>query len=162
MVGKGGAFIQHAVFSMNPMLYEAVWVQRWTRLHHCPRRAHRLERQVDRRQIASLGQDVQVSAVCATWLWVLQGLEGNRLIDRWWPQEGLFWSRVCLQALHSLLWEFPLWHNGMGSVSAAPGCRFDPWPAQWVRDLALQQLWCRLLAAWIRCLAQEVHKLRGG
>lgn len=21
-------------------------------------------------------------------------------------------------------WEFPLWHNGIGSISAAPGCRF--------------------------------------
>ena len=29
--------------------------------------------------------------------------------------------------------EFPLWPNGISSVSAAPGCRFDPWLAQWVK-----------------------------
>lgn len=26
--------------------------------------------------------------------------------------------------------EFPLWHKRIGSVSAVPGCRFDPW-ADW-------------------------------
>ena len=26
--------------------------------------------------------------------------------------------------------EFPLWHNGIGVVSAAPGCRFDPLPGR--------------------------------
>ena len=25
--------------------------------------------------------------------------------------------------------EFPLWHNGIGSISAEPGCRFDPQPS---------------------------------
>ena len=24
--------------------------------------------------------------------------------------------------------EFPLWCSGIGGISAAPGCRFDPWP----------------------------------
>lgn len=28
-----------------------------------------------------------------------------------------------------LLWEFPLWRNGTGDVSAAPGHRLDPWPS---------------------------------
>ena len=27
-------------------------------------------------------------------------------------------------------WEFPLWHNGIGGISGALGCRPDPWPAQ--------------------------------
>ena len=36
------------------------------------------------------------------------------------------------------------------------GCRFDPWPAQWVKDLALLWLWRRLAAtAPIRPLAWE-------
>lgn len=30
--------------------------------------------------------------------------------------------------LRLVLREFPLWRDGMGSVSAAPRCRFDPWP----------------------------------
>lgn len=40
--------------------------------------------------------------------------------------------------------EFPLWHNGTSSVSAAPGFRFDS-PAQHngSMDLALLQLWYR-------------------
>ena len=25
--------------------------------------------------------------------------------------------------------EFPLWHNGIGSISTEPGCRFDPQPS---------------------------------
>ena len=29
--------------------------------------------------------------------------------------------------------EFLLWHKGISSVSAAPGYRFDPRPAQWVK-----------------------------
>lgn len=35
-------------------------------------------------------------------------------------KSSAFQLKVCL--------EFPLWHNGIGSISAAPGCRFDPWP----------------------------------
>ena len=30
-------------------------------------------------------------------------------------------------------WEFLLWHSGIGSVSAAPGCRFHPWPVLWLK-----------------------------
>ena len=26
-------------------------------------------------------------------------------------------------------WEFPLWCNGVGSISGALGCTFDPWPS---------------------------------
>ena len=41
--------------------------------------------------------------------------------------------------------EFPLWCSRIGSVVGALGHRFDPWPdTQWVKDLALPQLWLRL------------------
>ena len=30
--------------------------------------------------------------------------------------------------------EFPLWHNGIGGILEAMGRRFDPSPAQWVKD----------------------------
>lgn len=40
--------------------------------------------------------------------------------------------------------EFPLQHNGLGSSSAAPGRRFDPGPAQWVKNLLWLQPWRRL------------------
>ena len=33
--------------------------------------------------------------------------------------------------------EFLLWHSGIGSVSAALGCRFDPGLAHWVNDPGL-------------------------
>ena len=36
-----------------------------------------------------------------------------------------------------------LWCNGIGSISGALGCRFDPPLAQWVKDPSLPQLWCR-------------------
>ena len=36
--------------------------------------------------------------------------------------------------------KFPLWHNGIGSISGTLGHRFNPW----VKDLALLQLWHRL------------------
>lgn len=36
--------------------------------------------------------------------------------------------------------EFPQWHTGIGVVSAAPGCSFDPQTALWVKDPALLQL----------------------
>ena len=32
--------------------------------------------------------------------------------------------------------EFPLWHNRIRGVSAAQGCRFDPWP--WHSGLRIQ------------------------
>ena len=33
-------------------------------------------------------------------------------------------------------WEFLLWYSGIGGgISAAPGCRFDPWLAQWVKRI---------------------------
>ena len=28
---------------------------------------------------------------------------------------------------------FLLWHNGIGGISAAPGCRFNPGQAQWAK-----------------------------
>ena len=36
---------------------------------------------------------------------------------------------------------FPLWGNSIGSILGALGCRFNPWLAQWVRHLALLELW---------------------
>ena len=48
-----------------------------------------------------------------------------------------------LQNLENL--ELPLWHNGMGSVLGA----LIPRPAQWVKDLALPQLWLSL-QLWLR------------
>ena len=29
--------------------------------------------------------------------------------------------------------EFPMWHNGISSIFAVPGHRFDPHLAQWVK-----------------------------
>lgn len=26
-----------------------------------------------------------------------------------------------------------MWHHGIRGISGALGCRFDPWPAQWVK-----------------------------
>ena len=40
--------------------------------------------------------------------------------------------------------EFPLWHKGIGSILGALECRFNPSPAQWVKDPALLQLRLRL------------------
>ena len=37
--------------------------------------------------------------------------------------------------------EFLLWHNRIGSSLGQLGQRFDPRPAQWVKDLALLQIW---------------------
>ena len=34
--------------------------------------------------------------------------------------------RLCSNSLNS---EVPLWHSEIGSISAASGCRFDPWPS---------------------------------
>ena len=34
---------------------------------------------------------------------------------------------------------FLLWHNGIGGIAAAPGCRFHPWPSV-LKDPALPQL----------------------
>ena len=39
--------------------------------------------------------------------------------------------------------DFPLWFNGIGSASEAPGHRFDPWPCRWAKDPLWPQLWCR-------------------
>lgn len=36
---------------------------------------------------------------------------------RWWKEP---WRKQN--------WEFPLWHNGITGISAAPGRRFNPWP----------------------------------
>ena len=38
--------------------------------------------------------------------------------------------------------EFLLWCEGVGSISAALRCRFDPSPTQVVKDRVLLQLWC--------------------
>ena len=40
--------------------------------------------------------------------------------------------------------EFLLWCNRIAGVSAVLGCRFNPGPAQWVKDPVLSQLWHRL------------------
>ena len=40
--------------------------------------------------------------------------------------------------------EFPLWPNGIGSISAALGCVFDPHLAKWVKGSVLPQLQHRL------------------
>lgn len=45
--------------------------------------------------------------------------------------------------------EFPQWHTGIGVVSAAPGCSFDPQTALWVKDPALLQLQHRW-QMWLR------------
>ena len=37
--------------------------------------------------------------------------------------------------------ELPLLCNRMGGVLVVLGCRFDPWLAQWVKDLALPQMY---------------------
>ena len=37
-------------------------------------------------------------------------------------------------SFQEFLWEFPLWHNGIGSFSGALRCRFDSSPTQWVKD----------------------------
>ena len=36
-----------------------------------------------------------------------------------------------------------MWHKGISGSLGAPGHRFDPCPAQCVRDLMLLQLWLR-------------------
>lgn len=40
--------------------------------------------------------------------------------------------------------ESPLWRNRVSSISVGLGHRLDPGPAQWVKDLVLLQLQCRL------------------
>ena len=42
-----------------------------------------------------------------------------------------------------------MWHNGVGGISAVPGCRFSPWLAQWVKDPLLLQL-CPRWQLWLR------------
>ena len=37
-------------------------------------------------------------------------------------------TQSVLRALTMVRRKFPLWHNGIGSISVAPGRRFDPWP----------------------------------
>ena len=44
--------------------------------------------------------------------------------------------------------EFLLWCNEIGDVLGMLGCRFDPCPAQWVKDLALLQLQF-MLQVWL-------------
>ena len=39
--------------------------------------------------------------------------------------------------------EFPLWSNGIGGISASPGCRFNPSPHSELKDLELPQWWHR-------------------
>ena len=52
--------------------------------------------------------------------------------------------------------EFLLWHNGIGGISAALGCRFNPWPGSGLKDLVLPQLQHRLqTAAQIGSLMKE-------
>ena len=61
------------------------------------------------------------------------------------------------------MWEFPLWHNRINSVSAASGRDVGSMsgPAQWVKDLALLKPEVSILAR-IRSLAWERHVLQGG
>ena len=47
---------------------------------------------------------------------------------------------TCPHTSKYLRGEFPLWRNGISSFSASPGQRFDPCPAQGVKDLVLPQL----------------------
>ena len=68
-------------------------------------------------------------------------------------------------------WEFLMWHNGLkiwcclsGTVSGGSGCCWGAGSisslVQWVEDLALQQLWCRL-QLWLRFnpWPRELHML---
>lgn len=70
--------------------------------------------------------------------------------------------------------EFPQWHTGIGVVSAAPGCSFDPQTALWVKDPALLQLrlwlqlrlrsdpWPDLISGWGAPHAVVARKEKGG
>ena len=50
-----------------------------------------------------------------------------------------------MSELHTALrLELPCWPNRIGNILEALGCRFNPWPAQWVKDPALLLLWHRL------------------
>ena len=42
-----------------------------------------------------------------------------------------------------LIWKFPKWCNGIGSISGARGCRFNSRSAQCIKNLVLQQLQLR-------------------
>lgn len=64
--------------------------------------------------------------------------------------------------------EFPLWRDGISGISAAPGPQVrSPGPAQWVEDLELTQLRCKLQPQlgsdpWLRnsmcCRAAKTEK----
>ena len=46
-------------------------------------------------------------------------------------------------SLRLSFWEFLLWWKGIGCILGTLGHRFDPRLAQWVKNLALPQLWLR-------------------
>ena len=45
--------------------------------------------------------------------------------------------------------QFPLWRNGIDGILGALGHRFDPWPAWWIKNLVLPQLWLKS-QLWLR------------
>lgn len=58
-------------------------------------------------------------------------------------------------------WELPLWHNRICSILRAVGnLGLIPDLTQWFMDLALSQLWLRLLLC-LQSLAQELCMLWG-
>ena len=59
--------------------------------------------------------------------------------------------------------EIPLWHDGMGGVSDAPGHRLHPWPGTVGKGSGIASAVAEVTTvACIWSLAQELHVLRGG
>ena len=57
-------------------------------------------------------------------------------------------SKDCPCDKNYIFTEFPLWHNGINSISAVPGRKFNPWPAQCVKGTRITA------AVWYRSQLQ--------
>ena len=81
-----------------------------------------------------------------------------------WGQMAGGMSRTWAQVeSKTLVLEFPLWCNRIGGVSAAPECRFDPRPAQWVKGLGVAAAAAQVVpAARNGSLTWEFLMLQGG